>query len=75
MFGYFRVTLIINFVYMYSARRNFALLTILDVEHNILRLPTFHCKSQRGCGLPKYILKNYFKKITPHRAYGPILNN
>ena len=75
MFGYFRVTLIINFVYMYSARRNIALLTVLDVEHNILRLPTFYVSHKEVVGLPKYRGKNCFEKITPHRAYGPISNN
>ena len=47
MFGYFRVTLIIYSVEKYDAQCSIALLIVLDVEKDILRLPIFHCKSQR----------------------------
>ena len=54
MFGYFHVTLNFNSVYMYGVQCSIALLTILDVEQNILRLPTFHCICHKKNCLSKY---------------------
>ena len=71
MFGYFRVTLIFNSVYVYGTRCSIALLTVLDVEQDILRLPTFHCMPQRGWSFKieeKIDLKklHHFERTAPY---------
>ena len=42
----------LNSVYVYGARCSITLLTVLDIEQNILRLSTFHCVSNNENGRP-----------------------
>ena len=72
MFGYFGVTLIFYSVYVCGARSSIGLLTILDIEQNILRITTFHWKSQRG-GLSKY-RKISIKQLHHIECTAPVLN-
>ena len=88
MFDNFRATLIFNFVYVYGPQCSITILTVLDVEQNIFRIPTFQCKSQRGWSFKTYgkiDFKNYSTSsirahieqlmIQPHDTFSQVLSH